>query len=48
MMSGCPEKSPKRTPEMTPDIKDSMVAILFSVALPSRAPKATMGARQAK
>ncbi len=29
-------------------MSDSMVAILFSVALPSRAPKAMMGARHAK
>ena len=32
----------------TPDMSDSMVAILFSVAFPSKAPKATMGERQAK
>ena len=47
-MRGCPAKSPKRTPEINPEIKDSMVAILFSVASPRRPPKATIGAKTAK
>ena len=31
-----------------PETRDSIVAIRFSVASPNRAPKATIGARQAK
>ena len=34
--------------QILPEIRDSMVAILFSVASPKRPPKATIGARQAK
>ena len=34
--------------KIIPDIRDSIVAIRFSVASPNKPPNATIGARQAK
>ena len=47
-LSGWPEKRAKRTPDRRPAIRPSIVAIFWLVASPSRPPKATIGARQAK
>ena len=43
-----PEKNPYETPTISPDISDSIEAIRFSVASPSKPPKVTIGVRQAK
>ena len=43
-----PEKNPYETPTINPDISDSIEAIRFSVASPSKPPKVTIGVKQAK
>ena len=43
-----PENNPYETPTINPDISDSIEAIRFSVASPSKPPKVTIGVRQAK
>jgi len=48
IVSGCPEKSPYVTPTMNPDTRDSIAAILLSVASPSNPPNVIIGVRQAK
>ena len=45
---GWPLNRENATPEMSPATSPSIVAILFFVASPSKAPKAMIGARQAK
>ncbi len=48
MVSGCPENNPYPTPTKNPDIRDSIAAMRFSVASPSKPPKVMIGVRQEK
>ena len=48
IVSGCPENNPYVIPTIKPDTKDSIAAILLSVASPSNPPNVIIGVRHAK